>query len=109
MCPASGLMASATAWAACRCPVERKLGCSRGCLVPDSPPCPPQVAAVGSQADRKLCMAGFGGMVGFGGMAWLFWVVWLFVVASQGGSRDVLDSNSGVAVSGGANCPPPAP
>lgn len=69
MCPASGLMASATAWAACRCPVERKLGCSRGCLVPDSPPCPPQVAAMGSQADRKLCMAGFGGMVGFGGMA----------------------------------------
>lgn len=27
MCPACGLMVSATAWAACRCPVERKLGC----------------------------------------------------------------------------------
>lgn len=35
-CPASGLTASATAWAACRCPVERKPGRGGGCLLPGS-------------------------------------------------------------------------
>lgn len=89
MCPASGLMASATAWAACRCPVERKLGCSSSCQAP----CPPQVAAVGSQADRKSCMAGFGGMA-------------VCVDVAVLGGLAVL---GGMAVSGGIAHPPLAP
>lgn len=36
-CPAFGLTASATVWAACRCPVERKPDHSGSCLLPCSP------------------------------------------------------------------------
>lgn len=61
-CPASGLTASATAWAACRCPVERKPGRGGGCLLPGSlsSPAPQHPHAALGQP---------------GSAAWVVWVV----------------------------------